>query len=150
MSKAGEVWAGWADSELDWKLPEQLVMISGKKSSWRLWSSSKTQGSILDPILINIFFNNLDDRAAYPQQVYWWHRSGRRVKHDPLDSPEGHAAIQRELNGLEKWTDGNLLKFKKWKALHLDCHHVCWKALTWKTALQESIRCPRGPWLHWF
>lgn len=46
------------------------------------------------------------------------------MQHDPLDAPGGHATIQRELSGLEKWTDGNIEKFKKCKALHLDHLHA--------------------------
>jgi len=35
--------------------------------------------------------------------------------------PEGHAAIQRDLNRLEKWADRNLMQLKKDKSkvLHL-------------------------------
>ena len=37
------------------------------------------------------------------------------------DAPEGHTAIQRDLNRLEKWADRNLMKFNKemCKVLHL-------------------------------
>jgi len=31
------------------------------------------------------------------------------------NTPEGHAAIQRDLNRLEKWTDRNLIPFNKGK-----------------------------------
>jgi len=31
------------------------------------------------------------------------------------DRPKGHAAIQRDLNRMEKWADRNFMKFKKGK-----------------------------------
>lgn len=30
-----------------------------------------------------------------------------------VDIPDGHATIQRHLDRLEKWTEGNLMKFNK-------------------------------------
>lgn len=32
-----------------------------------------------------------------------------------IDSPESDAAIQRDINRLDKWVDRNLMKFNTWK-----------------------------------
>jgi len=47
----------------------QRVMISEKKSSCRPVSSNVPQRSVLGAVLFNIFMNDLDDGAVYPQQV---------------------------------------------------------------------------------
>lgn len=47
------------------------------------------------------------------------------------DKPEGSAAIQKDLNRLEKMADGNLTQFSrgKYKGLHLERNNllsICW------------------------
>jgi len=60
------------------------------------------------------------------------------------DTPEGHAAIQRDLDRLEKWADRNLIKFHKGKyqVLHLrsnnPMHQYTLGSTTCKAALQKS------------
>ena len=49
-----------------------------------------------------------------------WTRRQSAPSEDPklrgvVDRPEGHAAIQRDLNRLDKWADRNLVKFNKGK-----------------------------------
>ncbi|KAK4832489.1 hypothetical protein QYF61_023536 [Mycteria americana] len=90
--------------------------------SWSPVISSVAQGSILVPVLFNIFTNHLDDGNKFADDT----KLG-----GVIDTPEGHAAIQRDLDRLEKWGDRNLMKFnnRKCKVLHFGgnnprCQHM--------------------------
>jgi len=62
-------------------------------------------------ILFNIFINNLDDGVECTLSKFAHDTKVGGV----ADRPEGLAAIQRDLNRLEKWVDRNITKFKKGK-----------------------------------
>ncbi|KAK4807114.1 hypothetical protein QYF61_018455 [Mycteria americana] len=95
----------------------QRVVISGTKSSWWPETSSVPQGSILGPILLKVFINELDDGAQCTLSKF----SDNTKVGGVADTPEGGAAIQRDLDRLEKWANRNLMKFNKGKCqvLHL-------------------------------
>lgn len=89
----------------------QKVVINGAKSSWRPITCAVPQGSILGPVLFNIFSNDLDDETECT--------FGRFVDDRKLggeaDMSEGCSAIPRDLGRLKKWADKDLVKFNNRK-----------------------------------
>jgi len=73
-------------------------VISGTKSNWRPVTPSVVQGSIISVILFEIFINDLDDETKCTLRT-----SADDTKLGGVtDTPESCAAIQRNLNRLEK------------------------------------------------
>ena len=78
-------------------------MISGTKFSCRLVTSGVHQGLILGPVLSNTFINGLHNGTEYILSKFV---DGTKLG-GVVDMPGGCAAIQKDLNNLEKGANRN-------------------------------------------
>jgi len=113
------------------------VVINGAKSNWRPVSSAVPQGSLLGPVLWNIFIYNLDDRTDCALGTF----ADDTPPGAAAQMPEGHAATQRDFSRLGKRADRNLLKFDKGKdkVLHVGKNNSMHQYMLRATQLESNL-----------
>ena len=122
------------------------MLTSSTKSSWRPITNSVSQGSAVGPVLSNVSINCLDYEAECTLCKFAENTKLGGV----ADTAEDCAAIQRDLNRLEKWANRNLAKFKigKWRVLHLGRNNLLRQNALETDQLENSFAEPRtgGSW----
>ena len=96
---------------------QNRVMFQGALSSWTPVTSGVPQGSVLGPLLFNLFISDISRNVSTNCLLF----ADDTLLYQPIDSSHDEVSLQSDINAIGRWSESNGMKVNitKTKVIHV-------------------------------